>query len=60
MTTNSNIRNEIELNELSHVVGGASTPTLGNPLLAAAQKLSAIQSIHLPPLPPLHVAVPHF
>jgi bacteriocin-like protein len=62
MTANSNTRNEIELNddELNLVIGGASTPTLVNPtLLAAAGTLSAAQPIHLAPLPPLHVAVPH-
>jgi len=46
--------------ELDNVVGGAGTPALINPLLAAAEKLSAVQPIHLPPLGELHVALPHF
>jgi glucose/arabinose dehydrogenase len=71
MTSNSNTRNEIELNdeELNLVVGGNyygwgasgwSVSTLANPQSpAAAVNLSAIQPIHVAPLPPLHTAVPH-
>ena len=69
MTGNLNTRNEIELNddELSLVVGGSHFsggwtpssiyPTLANP---PSVNVSAIQPIHLAPLPPLHTAVPHF
>lgn len=62
MTANLTKRDETLLNdaELDNVVGGAGTPTLINPLLAAAEKLSAVQPIHLPPLGELHVALPHF
>jgi hypothetical protein len=62
MTANLTTRNETLLNdaELDGVTGGAGSPTLFNPLLAAAEKLSAIQPIHLPPLGELHVALPHF
>jgi hypothetical protein len=70
MTAVSNIQNEIDLggDELNLVVGGwgsyywapaTPTSTVSSPLLAAAETLSAIQPIHLGPLPPLHTAVPH-
>jgi hypothetical protein len=67
MTINSNTRDEIELNDedLNLVVGGGhfqvgdswAPPTLANP---PSVNVSAVQPIHLAPLPPLHVAVPHF
>ena len=70
MTAISKTRYEIELSgdELNLVVGGwgsyywappTPTSTVNSTLLAAAEKLSAIQPIHLAPLPPLHTAVPH-
>lgn len=62
MTANSMTRNEALLNdaELDGVTGGSGSPTLFNPVVAAAEKLTAIQPIHLPPLGELHVALPHF
>ena len=70
MTAISKTRNEIELSgdELNLVVGGwgsyywappTPTSTVNSTLLAAAEKLSAIQPIHLAPLPPLHSALTH-
>ena len=68
MTANANTRNEIEHSndELNLVVGGISythgwdASTLANSQSpAAAVNLSAIQPIHLAPLPALHAAVPH-
>ncbi len=60
------ILNQVELNddELNVVTGGShfqvgeswSAPTLANP---PTVNVSGIQPIHLPPLPPLHTAVPH-
>lgn len=62
MTANVTTSNKTMLNdaELDGVTGGAGSPTLFNPLLAAAEKLSAVQPIHLPPLGELHVALPRF
>jgi lactobin A/cerein 7B family class IIb bacteriocin len=69
MTNSSNTRNDIELNdeELEEVTGGWGPGwSPGSALLpvsatspAAAATLSAIQPIHLAPLPALHTAVPH-
>ena len=69
MTANLNTRNETHLNdeELEQVTGGWGPGwSTGSALLpvsatlpAAAATLSAIQPIHLAPLPPLHTAVPH-
>lgn len=63
MTDNLNTRKQTELNdnELNLLVGGVDYPTAVDPaVLAVAEKLSAIQPIHLvTPLPPVHTAVPH-
>jgi bacteriocin-like protein len=67
MTANSNTRNETQLNdeELEQVTGGWNASGWGVSTLAypqspaAAGTLSAIQPIHLAPLPALHTAVPH-
>lgn len=67
MTTNSRIRSKTELNnvDLNLVVGGLSW-TVGSswappptPAKPPTVNVSAIQPIHLAPLPPLHTAVPH-
>jgi hypothetical protein len=66
MTANSNTCNQIELNgdELNLVVGGWGSyywaPPTPTTTVNPAVQLSAIQPIHLAPLPPLHTAVPHF
>ncbi len=66
MTACSNSRNEIELNddELNLVVGGLSYTVGGDwapatPAKPPTVNVSAIQPIHLAPLPALHTAVPH-
>ncbi len=66
MTTNSNNRNQIELNddELNIVVGGLSFTVGGDwapptPAKPPTVNVTGIQPIHLAPLPPLHTAVPH-
>jgi bacteriocin-like protein len=64
MTMISEIR-ELNIDELNCVVGGShfqvgeswSPPTLAGPPVV---NVSGVQPIHLAPLPPLHVAVPHF
>ena len=64
----SNHNGMIRLNdeELDRVVGGSHyhvgdswspPPTLAEPPVV---NVSGVQPIHLAPLPPLHVAVPHF
>ncbi len=64
MTNNSNTRN-VNDDELNLVVGGLSF-TVGadwappTPAKPPTVNVSAIQPLHLPPLPPLHTAVPHF
>ena len=67
MMDNSNSHNRIALDdeELNRVVGGShfqvgdswSPPTLAKPPMV---NVSGVQPIHLPELPPLHVAIPHF
>ena len=69
MTNSSNTRTETQLSDeaLEEVTGGWGPGwSPGSPLLpvsatapAAAATLSAIQPIHLAPLPALHTAVPH-
>jgi hypothetical protein len=64
MTVISEIR-ELNIDELDGVAGGShfqvgeswSPPTLAKPPVV---NVSGVQPIHLAPLPPLHVAVPHF
>jgi hypothetical protein len=64
MTMISEIR-ELNIDELDGVAGGGhfqvgeswSPPALAKPPVV---NVSGVQPIHLAPLPPLHVAVPHF
>ena len=69
MTAKSNTCNETQLSdeELNLVVGGRSPVVVGPERLVSltlanppSVNVSAVQPIHLAPLPPLHVAVPHF
>ncbi len=56
--------NEAELNSVrggSHFSGGWTPSSLyATPAKPPTVNVSAIQPIHLAPLPPLHIAVPHF
>jgi hypothetical protein len=61
MTAHVNSQNTIALDdaELEFVTGGSTLVAI-DPRVLAAEKLTAIQPIHLNPLRPLHTALTHF